>query len=49
LSNGQISGILLYKALRRLADTCPDPKTGANTTISSALDARFTQVYIQHP
>jgi len=49
LSNGQISGISLYKALRRLADAYPDPKTGANTAISSALDAKFTQVYIQHP
>jgi hypothetical protein len=49
LSNGQISGISLYKALRRLADAYPDAKTGANTAISSALDAKFTQVYIQHP
>ncbi len=27
LSNGQISGISLYKALRRLADAYPDPET----------------------
>lgn len=46
LSNGQISGISLYKAMRRLADAHPDPKTGANTAISSALDAKFVQVYI---
>ncbi|HEY4370191.1 MAG TPA: hypothetical protein VGN07_23370 [Steroidobacteraceae bacterium] len=46
LSNGQISGISLYKALRRLADAHADPKTGANTAISSALNAKFTQVYI---
>lgn len=46
LSNGQISGISLYKALRRLADAHPDPKTGANTAISSSLDAKFVQVYI---
>jgi hypothetical protein len=46
LSNGQISGISLYKALRRLADAYPDSKTGANTAISSALNAKFTQVYI---
>jgi hypothetical protein len=46
LSNGQISGISLYKALRRLADAHPDPKTGANTAISSALDVKFVQVYI---
>jgi hypothetical protein len=49
LSNGQISGISLYKALRRFADAYPDPKTGANTAISTALDAKFTQVFIQHP
>lgn len=49
LSNGQISGISLYKALSRLADAHPDPETGANTAISTALDAKFTQVYIVHP
>lgn len=48
LSNGQISGISLYKALRRLADAHPDA-AGANTAISSSLDAKFTQVFIQHP
>lgn len=48
LSNGQISGISLYKALRRYADAYPDPQ-GANTAISTALDAKFTQVFIQHP
>jgi hypothetical protein len=46
LSNGDISAISLYKVLRRLADAYPDPKTGANTAISSALDAKFAQVYI---
>ena len=49
LSNGQISGISLYKALRRLADAHPDAKTGANTAISAALVAKMVQVYIQHP
>jgi hypothetical protein len=49
LSNGQISGISLYRALRRLADAHPDPKTGANTAISSALNAKFVQAFIQHP
>lgn len=49
LSNGQISGISLYEALRKFADAYPDPKTGANTAISTALDAKFTQVFIQHP
>ncbi|MBS0416466.1 MAG: hypothetical protein JSR66_02045 [Proteobacteria bacterium] len=46
LSNGDISAISLYKALLRLADAQPDPKTGAHTAISSALDAKFVQVYI---
>lgn len=46
LSNGQISGISLYKALRRLADAYPDPETGENTAISTALDVRLAQVFI---
>lgn len=49
LSNGQISGISLYKALRRLADAYPDMETGANTAISTALDVKLVQVYIVHP
>jgi hypothetical protein len=49
LSNGQISAISLYKALSKFADAYPDPKTGANTAISTALDVKFTQVFIQHP
>lgn len=48
LSNGQISGVSLYKSLRRLADGHPDAD-GVNTAISTALDAKFTQVFIQHP
>jgi hypothetical protein len=49
LSNGQVSAPSLYRVLRRLADAYPDPATGANTAISSALSAKFTQVYIEHP
>jgi len=49
LSNGQISGISLYKALRRLADAYPDPETDENTAISTALDVRMTQVFIVDP
>jgi hypothetical protein len=48
LSNGQISGISLYKALRRLADAYPDKETGSNTAISTALDVKMTQVYVVH-
>ncbi len=46
LSNGQISGISLYRALRRLADAYPDPETGAPTAISTALDVKMTQVFV---
>jgi len=49
LSNGQISGISLYKALRRLADAYPDPESGANTAISTALDVKLAQVFVVHP
>jgi hypothetical protein len=45
-SYGQSSAPSIYKAFRRLADGYPDPKTGANTAISSALLAKFTQVVI---
>jgi hypothetical protein len=43
-SYGKSSGPSIYKAMRRLADAVPDPATGANRAISSALAAKFTQV-----
>ncbi|WP_211213579.1 hypothetical protein [Solimonas variicoloris] len=46
---GQASAASIYKALRRLADGYPDPKTGQNTAISGALDMKLTQVYVIHP
>jgi hypothetical protein len=49
LSNGQISGISLYKALRRLADAHPHPEQGHNTAISTALDVKMAQVFVLHP
>ena len=49
LSNGQISGISLYKALRLFADAYPDPESGDNTAISTALDVKMTQVFIVEP
>lgn len=49
LSNGQISGISLYKALRRLADAYPHAEDGHNTAISTALDIKMTQVFIVEP
>jgi hypothetical protein len=44
-SYGQSSAPSIYKALRRLADGYPD-RSGANSAISSALLAKFTQVHI---
>jgi hypothetical protein len=46
-SYGKSSGPSIYKAMRRLADARPDPATGANGAISSALAAKFTQVRLQ--
>jgi hypothetical protein len=45
-SYGQLSSPSQYRAMRRLADGYPDPKTGGNTAISSAVTVKFTQVYI---
>jgi hypothetical protein len=45
-SYGKSSGPSIYKAMRRLADAMPDPETGANRAISSALAAKFTQVRV---
>lgn len=45
---GQASAASMYKALRRLADAYPDPKTGENTAISGAQDLKLVQVYVIH-
>jgi hypothetical protein len=45
-SYGQLSPPSLYKSFRRVADAYPDPKSGANTAISSALRAKFVQVFV---
>ncbi len=37
------------QAMNRLADGYPDPKTGKNTAISSAMRVKSTQVFIQRP
>lgn len=49
LSYGQVSAPSLYRAMRRLADGKPDPKTGQNTAISGTTLVSFRQVYIIHP
>ena len=48
-SYGHVSEPSLYRALRRLADGYPDPETGENTAISSAVKVSFVQVYVMHP
>lgn len=48
-SYGQLSSPSLYKALRRLADAYADPKTGANTAISTAIQSDFVQVFLVRP
>ncbi|WOJ94675.1 hypothetical protein R0135_05785 [Congregibacter variabilis] len=48
-SYGQLSAASLYRAMKRLADGYPDPDTGANTAISSAVDVVLHQVHILHP
>lgn len=48
-SYGQFSSITQHQAMDRLADGYPDPKTGKNTAISSAMRVKFTQVFIQRP
>jgi hypothetical protein len=45
-SYGKSSAPSIYKAMRRLADGMPDPATGANRAISSALAAKFTEVRV---
>ena len=46
---GRLTSQSLYKKLRELADGYPDPKTGKNTAISSAMTMLFKQVFIEHP
>lgn len=38
-----------YWAMRRVADAYPDPTTGENTALSSAITINMTQVFIEHP
>lgn len=48
-SYGQLSAASLYRAMKRLADAYPDPETGENSAISSAVNVTMHQVYIVHP
>ncbi len=49
ISYGKTASASLYKAIRRLADAYPDPATGKNTAISTALDVKAVQVRVIHP
>lgn len=46
LSYGQESSISLYRSIKKLADGYPDPATGENTAISSAMKLWMVQVHI---
>lgn len=46
---GQSSSATEYPLLRKYADGYPDPETGENTAISSAVGVTLTQVYVVHP
>jgi hypothetical protein len=47
-SYGHVSQPSLYRAMYRLADGYPDPVTGENTAISSAVQVSLVQVYVMH-
>ena len=48
-SYGQLSSLSQYHALRQFADGYPDPETGENTAISSAIKVKMTRVSVLHP
>ena len=48
-SYGHVSEPSLYRALYRLADGDPNPETGRNRAISSAVQVSFVQVHVLHP
>lgn len=45
-SYGQLSQPSLYKALKHVADAYPDPNSGENTAVSSALLTKLVQVFV---
>ncbi len=49
LSYGQEAWGSIYRALIKLADGFPDPKTGKNTAISGSYDVKMVQVRVVHP
>lgn len=49
ISYGRLAPMSLYKVLRSLADAYPNPETGENTAISSALKVAGVRVNLVHP
>ena len=49
ISYGRLAAASLYRVLRRLADGYPDPATGENTAISTALEVKGVQVDLIFP
>ena len=49
LDYGKHDASSVFRALSRLADAHPDPKTGKNTAISAAIEVKFKQVFVEHP
>lgn len=49
LSYGKQAAPSMYRAMAKLADGYPDPKTGRNTAISGAITVNFRQAYIERP
>ena len=49
LAYGREAAPSMFRALHRHADAYPDPKTGQNTAISSAMQVKFVQVFVEHP
>ncbi len=48
-SYGQLSSLSQYHAMRRFADGYPNPETGENTAISSAIEVKMKRVAVLHP
>ena len=45
-ANGHLAAKSMYRAMARLADGYPDQTTRVNTAISSAVEVKFTQVFV---
>jgi len=48
-SYGQLTSLSQYHAMQKFADGYPDPETGENTAVSSAIEVKMTRVAVLHP